>query len=32
LWPGTIYGVYQYCTTQSSAFAVWGIAADFKNG
>jgi len=28
---GAIYGVYQYCTTQSSAFAVWGIAADFKN-
>ena len=24
---GTIYGIYQYCTTLSSAFACWGIVA-----
>jgi hypothetical protein len=26
---GTIYGIYQYCTTINSAFACWGVAADF---
>ena len=26
---GTIYGIYQYCTTLNSAFACWGVAADF---
>jgi len=25
---GTIYGIYQYCTTLNSAFACWGLAAD----
>ncbi len=25
---GTIYGIYQYCTTLNSAFACWGVAAD----
>jgi hypothetical protein len=24
---GTIYGIYQYCTTLSSAFACWGVIA-----
>jgi len=24
---GTIYGIYQYCTTLNSAFACWGIVA-----
>jgi hypothetical protein len=24
---GTIYGIYQYCTTLNSAFACWGIIA-----
>ena len=24
---GTIYGVYQYCTTLNSAFACWGVIA-----
>ncbi len=26
---GTIYGIYQYCTTLNSAFACWGVSADF---
>jgi hypothetical protein len=24
---GTVYGIYQYCTTLSSAFACWGVIA-----
>jgi hypothetical protein len=24
---GSIYGIYQYCTTLNSAFACWGIIA-----
>ncbi len=24
---GTVYGIYQYCTTLSSAFACWGVVA-----
>jgi len=24
---GTIYGIYQYCTTLNSAFACWAIIA-----
>jgi hypothetical protein len=24
---GTIYGIYQYCTTLNSAFACWGVVA-----
>jgi hypothetical protein len=24
---GTIYGIYQYCTTLNSAFACWGVGA-----
>lgn len=26
---GSIYGIYQYCTTVNSALACWGVAADF---
>jgi hypothetical protein len=28
---GTIYGIYQYCTTLNSAFACWAIAADLSS-
>jgi hypothetical protein len=28
---GTIYGIYQYCTTLNSAFACWAIAADLNS-
>jgi hypothetical protein len=24
---GSIYGIYQYCTTLNSAFACWGVVA-----
>jgi hypothetical protein len=24
---GTVYGIYQYCTTLNSAFATWGVIA-----
>jgi hypothetical protein len=24
---GTVYGIYQYCTTLNSAFACWGVIA-----
>ena len=27
---GTIYGIYQYCTTLSSAFACWAVVAGMK--
>jgi hypothetical protein len=27
---GTIYGIYQYCTTLSSAFACWGVIAGLQ--
>lgn len=28
---GAIYGVYQYCTTLNSAFAVWGVVAGMNS-